>query len=77
MGSQRRTLESDASSTQSLGTILMNVTPKNNCWLRQKPQSQMFTETPIHNQKKKMDNECRTHCHHCYQQILTKGTRGA
>jgi hypothetical protein len=34
MGSQRRTLESGVSSTKSLGTILMNVTPNNHCWLR-------------------------------------------
>jgi hypothetical protein len=31
MGSQRRTLESGVSYTKSLGTILMNVTPKSNC----------------------------------------------
>jgi hypothetical protein len=37
MGSQRRTLENGASSTKSLGTILMNVTPNNHCWLRRNP----------------------------------------
>jgi hypothetical protein len=34
MGSRRRTLESGVSSTKSLGTTLMNVTPNNHCWLR-------------------------------------------
>jgi hypothetical protein len=32
--SQRRTLENGVSSTKFLGTTLMNVTPKNHCWLR-------------------------------------------
>jgi hypothetical protein len=34
MESQRRTLEYGASSTKSLGTILMNVSLNNHCWLR-------------------------------------------
>jgi hypothetical protein len=34
MGSQRKTPENGASSTKSLGTILMNVAPNNIFWLR-------------------------------------------
>jgi hypothetical protein len=34
MGSQRRTLESGASSIKSLGTILLNVSPNNHYLLR-------------------------------------------
>jgi hypothetical protein len=52
MGSRRRTLESGVSSTKSLGTILMNVTPNSHCWLRRKPQGQMLTQTLIQNQKR-------------------------
>jgi hypothetical protein len=49
VGSRRRTLESGVSSTKSLGTSLINVAPNNHCWLRQKPQSWMQTQTLIHN----------------------------
>jgi hypothetical protein len=43
----RRTLENSASSTKSLGTILMNVVPNSCCWLRQNPQGQMLNQMPI------------------------------
>jgi hypothetical protein len=33
-GSQRRTLKSGASSTKSVGTTLMNITPNIHWWLR-------------------------------------------
>jgi hypothetical protein len=34
MGSRRRKMDSGVSSKKSLGTTLMNATPKNNFWLR-------------------------------------------
>jgi hypothetical protein len=47
IGSQRRTLESGASSKKSIGTTLINVAPNSHCLLRQNPHIWMLTMTLI------------------------------
>jgi hypothetical protein len=52
MESRRRKLESGVSSTKSLDTILINITPNSHYWLRRKPHGRMLTKTLIQNQKR-------------------------